>query len=193
MPPPNSSQLDCTAVLMAGGQSSRMGRDKAWLDHRGRPLWLAQVEKLKFAREVLISARETTFAEAPSGCRLIFDDVSGKGPVAGLQTALKAATFDRVLLLAVDMPGMTSEYLRGLAEEATSEIGIVPEVNGFYEGLAAVYPKSSLPLVEEVLEGEDLSLQHLCRELIARNRMKARLVREEEALFRNWNRPEDVG
>ena len=191
MPPP--SKFDCTAILMAGGKSSRMGRDKAWLDYHGRPLWQAQLEKLGFAREILISARETTFTETPPGCRLIHDNVSGKGPLAGLQAGLKVATFDRVLLLAVDMPQMTAGYLRGLVENATLEMGVLPEAEGFYQGLAAVYPRRILPLLEEILSGTDTSFQNLCRRAITRGLMKAqRISPEEQVLFTNWNRPEDL-
>ena len=191
MPPP--SKFDCTAILMAGGKSSRMGRDKAWLDYHGRPLWQAQLEKLGFAREILISVRETTFTGKPPGYRVVHDEVNGKGPLAGLHAGLKAATFDRVLVLAVDMPEMTTGYLRGLVENTTPEVGLAPEAGGFYQGLAAVYPRRTLPLLEEILSGTDTSFQNLCRQAIAQGFQKARPISpEEQFLFTNWNRPEDL-
>ena len=188
---PTQPKLDCTAILMAGGKSSRMGRDKAWIDYHGRPLWQAQLEKLGFAREILISTRAAAFT-AP-GCRVVRDDPGHSGPLAGLHACLKAATCDRVLLLAVDMPEMTSGHLRALAENATPEVGVVPEADGFYQGLAAVYPRRILPLLEEILSSTDTSFQNLCRQAFARGLMKAQPISpEEECLFTNWNRPEDL-
>jgi len=188
---PSQPKLDCTAILMAGGKSSRMGRDKAWLDYRGRPLWQAQLEKLGFAREILISLRAAAFT-AP-GCRVVRDEPGKRGPLAGLHACLKAATCDRVVLLAVDMPEMTSEYLQRLVENATPEVGVVPEMDGFYEGLAAVYPRRILSLLQEILSGTDTSFQNLCRQALAQGLMKAqRISPEEQLLFKNWNTPEDV-
>lgn len=176
---------------MAGGKSSRMGRDKAWLDYHGRPLWQAQLEKLEFAREILISIRSAAIT-AP-GCRVVPDEPGHRGPLAGLHACLKAATCDRVLLLAVDMPEMTSGYLRALVENATSGVGVVPEADGFYQGLAAVYPRRILPLLEEILPSTDTSFQNLCRQAIARGWMKVqRISPVEQCLFTNWNRPEDL-
>ena len=185
-------KLDCSATLMAGGQSSRMGRDKAWLDYHGRPLWQAQLEKLEFARDILISTREATFP-ATSEYRVVHDEPGDKGPLAGLHASMKAAKYDRVLLLAVDMPEMTTGYLRGLVEHTTLEMGVVPEMDGFCQGLAAVYPRRLFPLLEEILSGTDTSFQNLCRQAIAQGLMKSQPISpKEQSLFSNWNRPEDL-
>jgi molybdopterin-guanine dinucleotide biosynthesis protein A len=165
-----------------------MGCDKALLVHEGRPLWQIQRDKLGgFASEVLISAR-AGLLEAP----VIPDQTPGLGPLGGLQSVLAVARHARVVLLGVDMPEMTVTYLADLVNEATAECGIIPELDGFYQGLAAVYPKRILPLVQEILAGPDHSLQHLGRRAIAEGMMKLRAVRPGEArLFQNWNTPQD--
>ncbi len=180
--------IECTAVLVAGGKSSRMGCDKALLMYEGRPLWRIQWEKLLgFASEVLISAREGLL-EVP----VILDKTPGRGPLGGLESVLAEARHERVVLLAVDMPEMTSAYLAALVNDATPECGVIPELDGFYQGLAAVYPRRILPLVQEILAGPDHSMQHLSRRAIDEGLMKVRAVREGDVrLFQNWNTPKD--
>lgn len=186
--------IDCTAILMSGGKSSRMGKDKAWLDVGGIPLWQFQLSKLQaFASEVIISARPGRFDSVNTGCRVILDEVPDLGPLGGLAAALSAATFEKVLILAVDMPEMTSAYLAGLVEVASGECGVVPVWEGFYQGLAAVYPRKILPIVIEALNGTDHSLQYLNRVAIEKGAMRTKPVTIQEApLFRNWNQPVDA-
>ena len=177
-----------SAILMAGGRSSRMGADKALLLLEGRPLWKIQREKLgTIADEILISAREGML-DTP----VIPDQVPGLGPLGGLESALSIASHERVVVLGVDMPLMTSSYLASLLEKSTTDCGIVPVLGGYFQGLAAVYPKAILPLLREVLGGSDHSMQYLNRLAVAEGLMQERPVLEDEAiLFQNWNTPED--
>lgn len=186
--------IECTAVLMAGGKSSRMGRDKAWLEIGGKPLWQHQLGKLHaLASEVVISARPGRFESVNTGCRIILDQVADLGPLGGLAAALHAARYERVLVLAVDLPEMTPAYLMTLVESSTTECGVVPVWQGFYQGLAAVYPRSAQGLVAEVLGGSDHSVQHLNRLATEKGAMRTRPVSEDEAfLFGNWNHPADI-
>jgi molybdenum cofactor guanylyltransferase len=178
-----------SAILMAGGRSSRMGSDKALLLLEGRPLWKIQREKLaSIADEVLISAREGML-DTP----VIPDQVPGLGPLGGLESALSVASHERVLVLGVDMPLMTSSYLARLLGESSADCGIVPVLGGYFQGLAAVYPKGILPLLREILRGEDHSMQQLNRLAVAEGLMRERPVLEVETiLFQNWNTPEDL-
>lgn len=186
--------IDCTAVLMAGGKSTRMGRDKSFLDYYGTPLWSFQLEKLaSFASEILISS-QTAFPDHPRiEYSLVADEVSGLGPLGGLCSALIKARHDTLVVFAVDMPKMTRRFLAAIAAEATPECGIVPESEGFYQGLAAVYPKKILPLLAEVLRGTDHSLQHLNKLAVESDIMRVhQVVQNEEGFFQNWNSPADV-
>jgi molybdenum cofactor guanylyltransferase len=178
-----------SAILMAGGRSSRMGSDKALLLVGGQPLWKIQREKLaSIADEVLISAREGIL-DTP----VIPDQVPGLGPLGGLESALSVASHERVLVLGVDMPLMSSAYLATLLGESSADCGVVPVLGGYFQGLAAVYPKGILPLLREILRGEDHSMQQLNRLAVAEGLMRERAVSPDEALlFQNWNRPEDL-
>ncbi len=112
-----------TAALIAGGRSSRMGSDKAFLDWHGRPLWEVQLARLREvgATELLVCGRkEQRFSG--EDFRQVHDPVEGLGPLSGLANALRAATHDTVLVLAVDMPFVTVELLRELIEQRLPQI-----------------------------------------------------------------------
>lgn len=190
-----------TAALIAGGRSSRMGRDKAFLDWQGRPLWEVQLAKLRAAgaAELLVCGRhEQGFAG--EGFRFVPDDVEDLGPLAGLVNALKAASHEHVLVLAVDMPFITVELLvelrshrREEAEPSAKVQGIIPVRAGRFEPLAAIYPRSALALAEARLTGTDRSLQGFCRAAEAAGLVQRWNVTEEwSEEFRNVNSPFDL-
>src|SRR5688572_9023694 len=100
------------AVILAGGQSRRMGRDKAWLEVEGQPLIRRQI---KLARE--IGATEVFISGRPDcdystlGCPGLTDQFSNAGPLAGIERALDTATAPLLLVLAVDLPRLTPDVL----------------------------------------------------------------------------------
>src|ERR1041385_2459244 len=99
--------MNFSAVILAGGRSQRMGRDKARLIVQGKPLLLRQVELARElgAAEVLISGRAggdyTGF-----NCPVLMDRFEDAGPLAGIESALTAMSTEMLLVLAVDMANM---------------------------------------------------------------------------------------
>jgi hypothetical protein len=85
------------------------------------------------------------------GCRVLTDRFPGAGPLAGIEAALDASTSPLLLVLAVDMPGMSADVLQQLIGQCAKTTGVIPLVDGIIEPLAAVYPKSALPLVADLL------------------------------------------
>ena len=151
---------------MAGGRSTRMGRDKArLLDREGRELWRGRLELLRQlgAGEILISCREDQDYLAESGVRLVFDQWEDAGPLGGMVSCLEAMHAERLLVLAVDLPGMTREGLETLIA-AAGPGGAVFCYAGGLEPLAAVYPKLMATSGRRRLEAGELSLQGWIRE-----------------------------
>jgi molybdopterin-guanine dinucleotide biosynthesis protein A len=185
--------MNLSAVLLAGGQSRRMGRDKAFLEIDGGPLWRRQLAKLELVSdEVFVSVHDAS-SLPESGARRVFDPPGACGPLAGLAAALHGASRSHLLVLAVDMPAMTPGYLRSLAARMAPGCGVVPVADGYFQGTAAIYPREILPLAEDVLKGGDLSFQNLIRRAITAQMMEAVPVADAELpLFVNWNTPEEV-
>jgi molybdopterin-guanine dinucleotide biosynthesis protein A len=210
-----------------------MGSPKALLDWGGRPLWRHQAETLDSL------APDERFISLPPGLAVdcgtwtrVFDRVPELGPLGGIDAALRAMRSEWLVVLAVDLPAMTTNYLlaqltaagewmerkssaefrlrdpavaeanTGEAEEGTAGAtarakggparGAIATDGGTFLGLAGVYPRAILPLVEATLAGGDRSVQQLARSAVAAGLLAAHpLAAAERTLFRNLNRPGD--
>jgi molybdenum cofactor guanylyltransferase len=185
-----------SAVLLAGGRSTRMGEDKATLMLEDEPLWKRQMHKLEAigASHILISTGErdgTDFLE--SGMEIVPDKQPDRGPLGGIEAAMSRTDVPWLLVLAVDVPWMSTEYLRTLATDAiTSGLGLVPAGLRGFEPLVAVYPTASLDLLRDCLASGQLATRSFVRKAMEQGLVEIRKIApREESLFRNVNTPED--
>src|SRR5512138_1576155 len=113
-----------TAVILAGGASSRMGQDKCWLKVDGQSLLMRQVALLQALQpaEIFISGQPGR-DYSRTGCQVLFDRVPACGPVAGLEVALLAAGSALLLTIPVDMPCLTPSILLKLAARCSQTTG----------------------------------------------------------------------
>jgi molybdopterin-guanine dinucleotide biosynthesis protein A len=186
--------LPFSAVILAGGRSTRMGRDKARLELHGRPLLARQIALARSLApvEVLISGRaETDYSDF--GCPVLLDRMPDAGPLAGIAVALEVARAPLVLVLAVDLPHLTPGVLERVLAAAGENRGVVPRVAGRVEPLAALYPRSAALLADEQLARQRFAVRDFAQVCAA-----AHLVRfldlpvECAGAFANWNTPEDL-
>jgi molybdopterin-guanine dinucleotide biosynthesis protein A len=188
-----------SGVVLAGGRSSRMGRDKALLTHSGSGLALVahQVETLRTAgcAEVLLSVREGTDYAEEVGAEVarVVDDGEG-GPLPGIAAALARARGARVLVLAVDLPRMTVEALRELVAASTAECGAVWRGAHGWEPLCAVYPKATGAVAFEAARAAGrLSLQALIERGVTEGWMAEATGPADGGVLATWTSPGDVG
>ena len=181
------------ALLLAGGASVRMGRQKASLDFGGTPLWRHQLDTLMKLEPDELYISGSPALDLPSGpWKILYDEQPGLGPLSGLTTALHASTATQLVVLAVDLPNVTPEFLQLLLAQADPDGGIVPELDAFYQGTVAVYPRRLLPACEQILGSHDRSFQRLVRQGLVEKSLKVYPVGEaERPLFLNLNTPED--
>ena len=182
-----------SALLLAGGESRRMGRDKATMEVDGRPLWERQLELLRALgpKKIMVSAR-TAPTWLPHDVKLLLDDSPSRGPLSGLVKALDAIETTHLVVLAVDMPFMTPGELGGSLQLATEGCGVVPIIRDHTEPLAAVYPAEAAADFQTALAGSDFSLQSIVRMLAEAGKVKLWPVPTERAqLYRSVNEPGD--
>ena len=187
------SGMTFSAVLLAGGESRRMGRDKAAVVFRDEPLWRRQLRVLRDLRleKVFVSARSES-SWLPTDTELLLDEPPSRGPLSGLAKALAQMQTSHLLVLAVDMPFMTREQLRFLCGVVSIGCGVVPIFDNRAEPLAAIYPSESAPDFAAALAGPDFSLQALVRKL--ENTGKVRflpVLSQDEHLYMSLNEPSD--
>ena len=113
--------MNISAVLLAGGQSRRMGRDKATILFCGKPLWQIQLDLLQKLQpaELFVSAR-TDPAWRPPDLTFVPDDPPSRGPLSGLTATLARIRSSHLLVLAIDMLSMDEGHLRYLCDKIES-------------------------------------------------------------------------
>ena len=198
---PSRRRMNFSAVILAGGKSSRMGRDKAALEFAGKTLLERQVD---LARSV---GATTIFISGPPqqddrrfGCPVLTDRFPDSGPLAGIERGLVECPSPFLLVLAVDMPLMSREVLQLLLTQGSESLGTVPCIKGQIEPLAALYPKKSAPLAGELLArsstGGNCSGPGV--RIFAERCFRAGLIRWLELpekmarCFVSWNTPSDL-
>lgn len=185
--------MKISAVLLAGGESRRMGQDKAVILFRNAPLWQIQLDLLRRLQlqELFISA-QTDPPWRPADVEFVPDDQPSRGPLSGIAAALSRSR-GHLLALAIDMPFMTESYLRSLCEKVERGVGVVPFIEDRAEPLAAIYPRDAQDDLVDALSGSDFSLQSVVGKLIAAGKLQAlRVSEKEKAFFRNLNEPGDL-
>jgi len=157
-------KIACTGVLLAGGESRRMGRNKAFLEIEGRPLIIRNLEVMDcLFSEVIISSRDAALYSG-LGYKVILDTVQGKGPLGGLYTVLQQANFDDVFLAACDMPFLNEMAIRAVYRKYENCDVVLPDVKGKAHTLHGFYNKRILPLVEEKIKNNQLSVFEMIKE-----------------------------
>jgi molybdenum cofactor guanylyltransferase len=187
--PLRSALNDVSAVLLAGGESRRMGTDKATLLFRGKPLWQVQLETLRRLRpqEIFVSAK-TDPSWRPADVRFVADIPPSCGPLSGLAASLVKIHTAHLLALAIDMPFMTVNYLRSMCDVIEPGRGVVAKIENRAEPLAALYPREAEIDFRVALAGTDFSLQNLVRHLVASGKLQEiPVMKQERLLFRNVN------
>jgi molybdenum cofactor guanylyltransferase len=189
----SSEEMTFTALLLAGGLSSRMGRDKATLVFEGEPLWTRQLALLRDSRPetILISARAAP-SWAPSDATVLLDEPPSRGPLSGIAIALASMRSSHLVAVAVDLPRMKAAHLRKLAEMVQPGRGTIPLNKGRMEPLSAIYPKEAAAVAQKNLASHDTSMRAFARALLRQELLREyKLSLEEEAFYRNINTPED--
>lgn len=195
MDSPSTSPL-FAAALLAGGKSVRMGTDKALIRWMGDDLWrhqLTKIQELEPSRVLLSYRAEQGLLPGP-GVDLLLDPVDiDEGPLGAVARCLRLVG-QPLLVLAVDLPAMTSEFLRErLLAGFDGTKGLVFRTSHGFEPLAALYTPALLPLLEEALAAGKLGLQAVIAQAVDAGLMSVVQVRwQDQTFFRNANTPEDL-
>jgi molybdenum cofactor guanylyltransferase len=147
---------DATAVVLAGGKSSRMGRPKSLLIFDGEPLIVHIVRALEhmFAETVIVAAPEQELPDLPA--TLVRDEVAYQGPVGGIYYGLKAATGKFCFVTSCDVPFLNPSLISHLTSHISRYDVVVPFWEDRFQPLHAVYRTSVLGLLKEQLDRGEL-------------------------------------
>ena len=143
---------DLSVGVLAGGKSSRMGRDKVFLKI-GEKTFIEHIcEELSCFGELLISCRDPEKFSA-LGYAMVTDERDGFGPLEGIRQLIRHAACDDIFICAVDMPFISKELVEFLwkkKDPGSDCISVVCRENP--EPMCAIYNKRVLPVIESMVE-----------------------------------------
>jgi len=193
--PMDSASPDVTAFILAGGKSTRMGADKAFVMLDGRTLL---VRALALARCVTADVRIVGDPEKfASYAPVVEDTFRGCGPLAGIHAALRSSQTQLNLILAVDVPFVSPallQYLIQRARNSASATVTVAQAGGGWQPLCAVYRRAFADAAEQALRAARYKIDALF------SAARTQIITEEELhsagfssqSFRNLNTPEEL-
>ena len=180
--------MDATLLVLAGGQSRRMGRPKPWIEVGNSVLLRYVMERLAPAfSELMVSFNEPEQMEQLVPYRVVFDRKRNAGPLAGLEAGLLAAHHQVLFAVACDMP---------YVEPATAEVAVaaarncdaaIPRHEGLFEPVCGAYRKTALPAIERALDMGNYVAHDIVEQLDV-----TWLENLDPAQFESLNTPGDV-
>lgn len=186
--------MKASGIVLAGGKSTRMGRDKANIRLGSQTMLERSVEKLQqiFDEVIIVSDRPSKYAL--TGTRQVFDIYGGKSPLGGIHAGLSVAGNSNAFITACDMPFWQPEMAAFLLQCLEDYDAAIPRVAGYIEPLFAVYSKRCLPAVEACLQ------QDIYKIIEVFPLLKVKYVEEEawgkfgdtDKIFININTPQEL-
>jgi len=190
-----------SGLVLAGGSSQRMGRDKAFLDVGGRTLIERVLDALRpVCGEIILAVASGEGGRFSSvlgnGVRLAEDSAAGRGPIEGMRAGFSAARGTKVAVAPVDAPMVTARFYRLLLGLMQGHDAAVPYPSGMPESLLAVYSRRPmLAAIEKVIALGGLRPAQALQLIRVRNVDRQELSAFMGPLgpFANINTPSDLG
>jgi molybdenum cofactor guanylyltransferase len=182
--------VNASAIILAGGQSARMGTDKALLMMDGESLLDRTIARLNLVSdEVIVVGR----AYVPSGgARWIRDEIESVGPLGGLLSGLIGARHRYVICVGCDQPFLDADLLRYLASLAGDSDAVVPRIAGSSHPLHAVYDRDITAAARKRIETGEYSVRRFLDTIRVRwvDESEIDVFDPEHRSFLNVNTPE---
>ena len=184
--------MNTTGIILAGGESSRMGSDKGLQNLCGKPLIYYAIEALSGLCGDIIISSSSAYQEF--GFPVVKDEFPGIGPMGGIYSALRQSKTDNNLVLSCDLPFVSKELLSFILENASGFQVVVPwQGNRHYEPLCGFYRLSVLNQMSAYIQKENYKLPDLFEEInINRLIINDSMYFYSENLFFNVNSKHDL-
>ncbi|MDD4601240.1 putative molybdenum cofactor guanylyltransferase [bioreactor metagenome] len=183
-----------SGIILAGGRSLRMGRDKTLLLYKSETLIERAVKTLRsIVDEIIIASNHIEKYSIP-GVLEVPDVYSGKGPLGGMHAGLSAAQYEYAFVISCDMPFYSEKVALHLLDRRNEYDAIVPEICGRWEPLCAVYSKKCVEPITNCLQADvkKVSLFYQQIRVLKINESELRQYGDINKMFYNLNTPEDL-
>ncbi len=149
------SEYAVSAVVLAGGQSRRMGRDKALIEFQGKPVIAHVIDTLRELSDDIVVVSNRSDSYRSFGVRIVPDYEPPCGPLGGIAAGMQAALHELVVVVACDMPFLNAPLLRYLLTLAADYDAVAPQTGAEFEPLHAVYRRICLNAIAQHLQQGD--------------------------------------
>lgn len=182
---------EATAIILAGGKSSRMGTNKALLTIDGITVIEKIVNECKRITDNILIVTNTFADYQFLGLPMVEDKIKGKGPLAGIQAGLSVVTTEKNLLIACDMPFVSVEIGEQLLKELDNFDVVIPEIDGQLHPLFAAYNKSCLQAINKSLDDGQLRIRYFLDQVNVKVKTEEDFEQYLDSAFFNMNYPEE--
>lgn len=182
-----------TGIILAGGKSSRMGRDKGWIELNNKPLINYAIEALKpYCDQILISSNSKEYKSL--GYPVFEDKIKNCGPLGGIYSSLLHSSTQRNMVLSCDMPLVSTELIKYVLDKCIEgKLSLPIHGANFMEPLCAVYPLEAIQHLEKFIKEGKLKLIDLVNSIPTEQIMiDPSNYFYHPDLFLNINRPGDL-
>ncbi|MFA5374492.1 MAG: molybdenum cofactor guanylyltransferase [Dehalococcoidia bacterium] len=169
-----------TAIVLAGGKSSRLGRDKALEKIGGRYLIERVIGSLSQLGDDIIVVTAAPNQLSDLNVEKVIDTYPRTGAKVGLCTGINASLSFYSLVVACDMPFLNIDLLRYLLDSASGFDAVIPRIGDKIEPLHAVYSKNCIPVLEEQIRKDKLKISDLFSEINVRYVEAAEIERYDQ-------------
>lgn len=177
-----------TAIILCGGRNTRMNyKQKGFLVYRDMSFLEIALCAVSNFEEVIISCRDKSlFEKYKNKAKIILDEYDEIGPIGGICTALKEASFSKSLIISCDMPLLNKFDISYIGSMDFNEAVLLPMVNGRVQCLCAIYDKMVIPFLEDMINSNEYKIKKLYKNVSVRY-----IFPKNQEMFLNINTVEE--
>jgi molybdopterin-guanine dinucleotide biosynthesis protein A len=186
--------MKASGIILAGGESSRMGVNKAFIEVNGKRIIDATVELFGSLFPEVIIVTNTPLDYAHLNARIAADIIPQKGSLGGIYTGLFYSSYPHSLVVACDIPFIRREVIEYLVGKIDHNDVVIPHLSDGFHPLHAVYSHRCLPFMERLIEEDNLKIINFFKKVRVREVKEKEIIQFDPLLrsFLNVNTPEDL-
>lgn len=180
--------MKLTAIILAGGKSSRMGEDKGLMNLNDKPMIQYVIDAAKpLVDDIMIISNQKAYKNF--GYLVYEDIIKNQGPLAGIMTGLHYSKTQKNLVLSCDVPFVSEEMIKELINHCQDADVVISKKNNQTHQLIGIYDKSCFPLFKNELENDQRKIKLALKKL---NCKIINLDHFDDQIFTNINSKDDI-
>jgi molybdopterin-guanine dinucleotide biosynthesis protein A len=185
---------DCaiiTGIILCGGKSKRLGRDKAFVKLEGRNIIERVVDNLApVVNELIIVAdeeKQSVYSSLESNLKVVTDKYRDKSALGGLYTGLHYSSYSYSIIVACDMPFLNINLLKYMVSIADGYDAVIPKIGNYIEPLHGIYSHDCMNNAEKLINENNLSIRGLISQINTRYVLKREIEMYDPELISFFN------